>query len=173
MPWWYRSRRANRGLPLALVVVLLALAGSPLPALAAGKGWEVPLIVSAGRAELHLAFGRKKGATSGVDGLFEVPALPRGILRGGFLLGGHPYWRDIRGLGAAPCTWVLHLSGVGRGKRVALRWKRNLLPPGRGVYLADPVARQRIDMEKREQYAFTSNGPRTLRIEMGDSGANK
>lgn len=169
MPWWFPSRPASRRL---LMVFAAAVLLAPPPAFAGG-GWEVPLTVRAGREELHLSFGRKKGATAGVDGFYEVPALPRGGLRGGFLLGGHPYWRDIRAPGAFAQTWVLRISGAGPGKRVVLHWARQLFPAGQGAKLSDPAARRRVNMSACDQYVFISNGPRILRIDTDDSGANK
>jgi hypothetical protein len=174
MPWWAPSRPGSMGLRIALTVAFLVLSvwAGAFPARAA-EGWEVPLAASAGRATLHLSFGQKKGATAGVDGRYEVPAMPGGILQGGFLLKERLYWRDIRGLRAARPAWRLRIAGGSGGKRIVLQWQRRFFPPGERASLVDPVAGLTMNMRTHGQYVFYSNGPRTLRIETEQSGANK
>ena len=156
----------RRPLTLLCTIGLLALGTNAR----AAAGWELPLTVSAGRAVQHLTLGERADATDGIDGLYEVPALPGGKLRAAFALAGGRYWRDIRPLSARHQCWTVVISAPHSAAEVTVAWGN--LPQGKGLSarLTDPASGRIVDAVSQHQYRFRSNGTRTLILDITRQG---
>ena len=156
----------RRPLTILFAIGLLALGGNAW----AAAGWEIPLTVSAGRAVQHLSLGERADATDGIDGLYEVPALPGGNLRAAFALAGGRYWRDIRSASARHQRWTLVIAAPRTAAQVTMAWGN--LPQGKGLSarLTDPASGRIVDAVRQHQYRFRSNGTRTLILDITRQG---
>jgi hypothetical protein len=136
----------------------------------AAAGWEIQLTVSAGRIAQHLSFGERANATDGIDGLYEVPAMPGAGLRAAFLISGGRYWRDIRPLSVHAQHWTLVVAAPRTATEVTLNW--GTLPRGRGLIarLTDAASGRSVDAIGRHHYRFRNTGTRTLIFEITRQG---
>lgn len=151
----------RRPLTILFAIGLLALGGNAW----AAAGWEIPLTVSAGRAVQHLSLGERADATDGIDGLYEVPALPGGNLRAAFALAGGHYWRDIRPLSKGRQRWTLVVTSPA-GADVTVTWGRFPRRTGLRSRLEDPSAGRVIDATRHRRYRFRNGGTRTLILDI-------
>lgn len=135
----------------------------------AAAGWELPVTVSAGRAVQHLSLGERTDATDGVDGLYDVPALPGGTLRAGFSLAGGHYWRDVRPLAKGHQRWKLIVTSSA-GADVTVAWGHFPRRFRLQARLKDPVAGRIIDAIKHRRYRFRNGGRRTLIFDIAWQG---
>jgi len=136
----------------------------------AAAGWEIPLTVRAGNAVQHLALGERVDATDGIDGLYDVPALPGGSLRASFDLAGGHFWRDIRPLSSDHQRWTLSVAVAQKsGEEVTVHWG-NMQKKGLQARLTDPLSGRIIDAATRHEYHFRSNGSRTLILDITRQG---
>lgn len=136
----------------------------------AAAGWEIPLTVSAGRTAQHLSLGERADATDGIDGLYEVPAMPGAGLGAAFLIAGGRYWRDIHSLSPRDQRWTLIVAAPRTATEVTLSWGK--LPQSRGLIarVSDPASGQSIDAVAQHSYRFHNTGTRTLIFEITRQG---
>ena len=136
----------------------------------AATGWEIPLTVSTGHVVQHLSFGEREDATIGVDGLYEVPALPGGAIQAAFEFAGTRYWRDIRPLTDTHQSWKLIVTAPRTAGEVTVAWGDLPRQAALLARLEDPAAGQVIDAASHKQYRFRNNGTRTLILDVARQG---
>lgn len=136
----------------------------------AAAGWEIPLTVSAGRTAQHLSLGERADATNGIDGLYEVPAMPGAGLGAAFLIAGGRYWRDIHSLSPRDQRWTVVVAAPRSVAEVTLSWGE--LPQGKRLIarVSDPTSGRSIDAVAQRSYRFHNNGTRTLIFEITRQG---
>lgn len=144
--------------------LLLAMAATQATAASA---WETRLSVRAGSGENRLSFGQRSGATAGVDGQYEVPALLGGNLMAWFDLEGGAYWRDIKGFQAGQqTTWILQVESTQMAAVVQLSWPNAALPGGTLV-LRDLTTGAQVNMKQQSSYSYNNAGPRQFQLVAG------
>ena len=136
----------------------------------AAVGWEVPLTVSAGRTAQHLSLGERADATAGIDGLYDVPALPGGAIKAAFALGGGRYWRDIRPLTAGRQRWELIVTAPHSIGEVTVAWGSFPRERGLRASLLDRTTGRTIDASTNHRYCFRSGEARTLVLDITRQG---
>ncbi|BCA79887.1 hypothetical protein [Desulfuromonas sp. AOP6] len=135
------------------------------------KGWEASLNVVAGPARVQLSFGQKIDATPEVDGRYDVPALPHGMLQAHFLIGPGQYWRDIHRLTEMEDgQWRLVIQADAPTSPIVLTWDHTALPSNRSIELIDVEGGVVTDMLERETYIYPGSQKREFVIRINPQG---
>lgn len=131
---------------------------------AESNDWEANLIVSISHLDSRLSFGQRADAGDGLDGAYDVPAMPTGSVRAYFLSDAGFLWSDIRGQGEK--SWHLRVASSLKGETVTIKWNPSALPKDRKVILIDTGTGVYTDMKTGNRYSYQNEVLRDLRIEV-------
>lgn len=132
-----------------------------------GDEWTMKIGVKASDVRSKLVIGQKPDAIDGIDGRYDVPAMPGGDIEAYIELQGHKYWKDVKHTCSTNCrkTWNIVIASPLQGEDIRISWDPQNIPVDRSMIMIDMETGFITDMiSARQGYSYKNTGMKRFAV---------